>query len=463
MLAWKSPSQSRLLSSTTGVSQKPGESVPESHIDPASGKSAGFRSRLFLAVVVALVIRLAVVAFLYPEQLDPRDDHWRFGYEAGRLARSIATGKGFASPLYEDTGPSAWMTPAYPYIVAGFFRVFGVYTKAAALALLSFNALVSALTCIPVFFIAKRSFGEQVAKWSAWTWAFFPYGIYFPAERIWETWLATLLLCLLFQIVFKLEETDRLSAWIGTGLLWGLAGLTSAVVLTVAPFLHAWVDYRRHLKGKNWLGPTIVCTLAGAAICSPWFLRNYAVFHRFIPFRDNTGIVLRLGTKGRSDYWGPYELGPWHNSAEWQEFKDRGEIRYMDHKVEEAVAFIKSNPSWYAWTSFRRMVFIWTGYWSLEPEYLQQEEMDPYNIPVCTSLTLLAFLGLYRAFRRRNPRMLPYLITIIVFPAMYYFTSPEFYYRRPIDPILVVLAVYAVASRRTWLKSPLRDSDCSSG
>jgi 4-amino-4-deoxy-L-arabinose transferase-like glycosyltransferase len=451
MLAGKSPFQSRLLASITDSAQKPGEStVSESHVDPAPGKSRSFRSRLFLAVIVALVIRLAVVAFLYPEQLDPRDDHWRFGYEAGRIAKSIANGKGFASPLYEDTGPSAWMTPAYPYIVAGFFRVFGVYTKTAALALLSFNALVSALTCIPVFFIAKRSFGKQVAKWSAWTWALFPYGIYFPAERIWETWLATFLLCLLFQIVFKLEETDRLSAWIGTGLLWGLAGLTSAAVLTVAPFLYAWVAYRRHLQRRDWMRPTIVCTLAGAAICSPWFIRNYAVFHRFIPFRDNAGIVLRLGTKGRSDYWGPYELGPWHNSAEWQEFKDRGEILYMDHKVEESVAFIKSNPSWYVWTSFRRMVFIWTGYWSLEPGYLQQEEMDPYNIPVCTSLTLLAILGLHRAFRRRIPGMLPYLIVIVVFPAMYYFTSPEAYYRRPIDPLLVVLAVYAVASRRTW-------------
>jgi 4-amino-4-deoxy-L-arabinose transferase-like glycosyltransferase len=424
-------------------------SAPESGVDPASGKSEGYRSRLLLAVIVALVIRLAVVALLYPEQLDPRNDHFPFAYEAGRIARSIANGKGFASPLYEDTGPSAWMTPVYPYIIAGFFRVFGVYTKTAALALLAFNSLLSALTCIPIFFITKRSFGERIAKWSAWTWAFFPYGVYFPAERIWETWLATLLLCLLFQIVLQLEETDRVSAWIGTGLLWGLAGLTSAVVLTVAPFLHLWVAYRRHLRGRNRLGPTMVCMLAGAAICSPWFVRNYVVFHRFIPFRDNMGIVLRLGTKGRSDYWGPYELGPWHSAAEWQEFKDRGEIRYMDHKAEEGVAFIKSNPGWYAWTSFRRMVFLWTGYWSLEPGYLQEEEMDPYNIPFCTALTLLAILGLQRAFRRRIPGMLPYLIVIVVFPAMYYFTSPEAYYRRPIDPLLVVLAVYAVASWRT--------------
>src|SRR5208283_5145412 len=52
-----------------------------------------------------------------------------------------------------------------------------------------------------------------------------------------------------------------------------------------------------------------------------WFIRNYEVFHRIIPFRDNMGMVLRLGTKGTTSHWAPYELGPWHNDAEWNEFK----------------------------------------------------------------------------------------------------------------------------------------------
>jgi hypothetical protein len=165
------------------------------------------------------------------------------------------------------------------------------------------------------------------------------------------------------------------------------------------------------------------------------------VFHRFIPLRDNMGIVLRLGTKGKSDYWGTYELGPWDSPAEWQEFKDRGEIQYMDHKVEEAFSFIQVNRQWYAWTAMRRAIFIWTGYWSLDRSYLQQEEWDPYNIPFCSSLTLLAGIGLYQGFRRRIPQMLPYAMTLVIFPAIYYITSPEFYYRRPIDPLLVTLAV----------------------
>jgi hypothetical protein len=115
----------------------------------------------------------------------------------------------------------------------------------------------------------------------------------------------------------------------------------------------------------------------------------------------------------------------------------------MDHKVSEAFSFVQLHPQWYVWTTIRRAIFIWTGYWSLDRSYLQQEEWDPYNIPFCSALTLLAGVGLYKGFRWRIPQILPYAMTVVLFPSIYYITSPEFYYRRPIDPLLLTLAVSA--------------------
>jgi len=66
-----------------------------------------FTRKYILMVLVALVIRLAVVAFLYPERLNPDRDHWRFAGETGRIARSIVEGRGFSSPLHSNTGPTA--------------------------------------------------------------------------------------------------------------------------------------------------------------------------------------------------------------------------------------------------------------------------------------------------------------------------------------------------------------------
>jgi hypothetical protein len=395
-------------------------------------------------VMVALAIRLLVMVLLLPEQLDPQRDHWHFGYEAGRIARSIVQGRGFSSPLFGDTGPTAWMTPVYPYLVAGVFKLFGIYTKASAVVLLSLNALMSALVCILAFRIARVSFGDRVAKWSGWAWAFCPYAIYFPVERIWETWLATLLLCLLFLITLNLGDENKFRNWVVFGLLWGLAALTSPALLSVLPFLAGWVIYRRQRRGQPWFTANLVAAIAFIAVLSPWFIRNYEVFDRVVPFRDNMGIVLRLGTRGNTSYWGPYELGPWHNEQEWNEFKQLGELAYFDKKKQQALEFIRAHPAWYVWTSFRRALFLWTGYWSLDRDYLKQEPLDPPNILFCTTLTVLALLGLRRALRADCAGALPYALVLVSFPLIYYITSPEVYYRRPIDPFLVILAVAAV-------------------
>jgi 4-amino-4-deoxy-L-arabinose transferase-like glycosyltransferase len=408
-------------------------------------------------VLTALAIRSVVMVFLLPEQLDPSRDHWHFGYETGRIARSIVQGRGFSSPLFAETGPTAWMSPVYPYIVAGVFKVFGIYSTASAVVLLSLNALTSALTCIPIFFIARRTFGERAAKWAGWGWVFFPYAVYFPVERIWETWLSTFLLTLLFLFALHLEdrsEEDRFEAglawrnWIGFGLLSGVAALTSPVILSALPLLGGWICYRLHRRRQAWFRPAAFAALAFILLVSPWFIRNYETFHRFIPFRDNMGMVLRLGTRGATIHWAPYNLGPWHNDAEWSQFQHLGELGYMEKERKQAVEFIGAHPGWYAWTTLRRAIYMWTGFWSFDPGYLAQEPLDPPNIFLCSIFTALALAGLWRAFRFEPAIAVLFALVLISFPAIYYITSPEVYYRRPIDPLIVILAGSVVSARK---------------
>src|SRR6266478_3611251 len=89
--------------------------------EPITGEakaSNDARGSLFWMVVVALLLRLVVMSFLYPERTDPARDHWRLGGEAGRIARSIAQGEGFSNPLFGKTGPTAWLAPVFPYLLA---------------------------------------------------------------------------------------------------------------------------------------------------------------------------------------------------------------------------------------------------------------------------------------------------------------------------------------------------------
>ena len=397
-------------------------------------------------VVVAFAIRLAVVAFLYPERLNPDRDHWRFAGETGRIARSIVQGRGFSSPLHADTGPTAWMTPLFPLLLAGVFKVFGVYTKASAIAMLSLDCLFSALTCIPVFLIARKKFGERTAIAAGWTWAFFPYAIYFSADFIWATTLTTLLVALIFLTALHLEETDSWRTWAGFGVLCGVSALTDPVVLPVAVPVAAWMAFRLWRQRMHWISPGAAAVFAFVLVVSPWFVRNYRAFHTFIPFRDNVGLELYVGNQGQTWHFAPGGFHPSDTPREWAEFQQLGELRYMQRKREQAVSYIRANPLSFIGLSARRALYMWTNFWSFSRRYLQAEPADPFNILLCTTLTALALIGLWRAYRRNPDLAAPFAIALFCFPIVYYFTHPEDYYRRPVDPIFVVLAAYAVAS-----------------
>jgi hypothetical protein len=111
---------------------------------------------------------------------------------------------------------------------------------------------------------------------------------------------------------------------------------------------------------------------------------------------------------------------------------------------DKADAFIRTHHHWYAVVTVRRVVFFWSHFWCLRHYYLEQEPDDPVNVVFNTIFTLLTLIGLWRAFRVNRPVAVLYGLVLLFFPAMFYFTHVEVYYRRQIDPMMVVLAVYGV-------------------
>jgi len=404
--------------------------------------SSPVRTRQYVVMVfMALAIRLAVIPFTYRNWMEPFVlEHWAFGL----IARSIASGHGFGSP-FAETGPSALLPPMYCYLLAGIFKVFGIETKSSVLAALSLNSLFSALICIPVFLFARRAFGDHVAKWAGWGWVFSPYGIYYGADWAWSTCLLTLELTCLFLYAWRLENTCRRGEWPIFGALCGMAALTEPVALSVLPLLALWTLYRRSRLNRPWKVQMFAAAIAGVAVLAPWLVRNYELFHRFIPVRSGFGLELYIGNNGYSTRWVNSNLHPNHNDAELAEYERVGEIAYMDHKLRQATNFIRIHPAWFAWMTLRRGVYTWTGYWSFERTYLKDEPLDPVNIPVQTTLTGIGLWGLWRVFQRNPSLGVRFAIVLLFFPLPYCISHPETYYFRPLDPLIVVLAAVAVA------------------
>src|SRR6266849_5774900 len=123
-------------------------------------------SVLFI-VLIAFLLRLAVITIGHTYRITLRRDHFQYGWEMGRLARSIATGQGFSSPTDVPSGPSAWAPPLYPYLLAGVFKLFGVYSALSAWVILTFNSVFSVLTCLTLYRIGERVYGAAMCVLAA--------------------------------------------------------------------------------------------------------------------------------------------------------------------------------------------------------------------------------------------------------------------------------------------------------
>src|SRR5947209_5471598 len=166
---------------------------------------AHVRTSLFWMVVIAFCLRVAWIIVGHTYKFKSTENNFGFGWEMGRIGAAVASGRGFSDPFGAPTGPTAWESPLYPYVIAGVFRVFGIYSRASAFVLLSINSLFSALTCIPIFLIARRMFSEKVAVGAVWTWALLPYVMYWCTRWLCETSLSALLLAVIFWLVLTME------------------------------------------------------------------------------------------------------------------------------------------------------------------------------------------------------------------------------------------------------------------
>ncbi len=173
-----------------------------------------------LIVLVALGVRIAFavsqVRKISPSVLATVP----FQTETGHIAYSIAVGKGYSSPYERDTGPTAYMPPVYPLLVAALFKIFGIYSRAAFFAAISLNILFSAAVCVPLFYTGKRIGGLAAACLAAWMWALFINAIIIPFEWIWDTSLAALLVTTMLWATLEVVESRRWSDWSAYGILW---------------------------------------------------------------------------------------------------------------------------------------------------------------------------------------------------------------------------------------------------
>jgi 4-amino-4-deoxy-L-arabinose transferase-like glycosyltransferase len=387
-----------------------------------------------------------------------------YGYEAGRIAESIASGRGFSSPLGSvQTGATAWLCPIFPYLMAAVFRVCGIFTLASLLAIQVLNCAFASLTVFPIHAIAKRSFGapyespyqkpwqNNVALLASWLWVILPSALHTPVADIWDTSLTGLLFALIFWSTLAIREEQSALRWASYGALWAVGVLTNASMLSVFPFFIGWLVFSKREASAGRLARVALSVFVLALLLMPWAIRNHRALGERLPLRSNFGLELWLGNNPAGNDVNSFALHPFQNPLEASRFKSLGEIEYMKQKEHEAIAFMRANPGATLHLVARRVALYWFAVsdrprfdWSTAPRYVR------YLVLPNLLMILFAWFGAPTALRRSRPGAMLFVLALLVFPIPYYITHALVRYRFPLDPILAILGVYGVLSAPPW-------------
>jgi 4-amino-4-deoxy-L-arabinose transferase-like glycosyltransferase len=407
---------------------------------PVNGHLTRVLTSLWLIVLVAAGLRFGY-AWYEQRTIAAEILRGRLQTETGNIAYSLATGKGFSSPWRRPSGPTAQVAPAYPVLLAGIYKVFGMETLGSFFAAASMNILFSVAACVPIFYAGKRIAGAAVASAAAWFWAVLPNALALPVNWIWDTSLSALLVAGLLWATLWVAESPRSRNWWAYGLLWGFALLTNPAIGSLLPFLIGWAAWRSSGSVLPRLRRMAIAAGCAVLCCLPWTVRNYVAFHKFIPMRSALGFALYLQNNDNYDDhpkpW-PYNVT---REREYYRFFRIGESAFMDEEMHKALGFILSHPRTELRLCTYRLVSFWTG--SPEPlhDFRAADSLFLRAVFVSGFLLVLGTLsGLAILYRKYHGFFFPVASFPVIYPLIYYVTSGQLRYRHPLDPVLVVLS-----------------------
>jgi hypothetical protein len=345
------------------------------------------RLRRAQAVIVCAVIFFAAATVRLLSFQDVRGDLDRKGAMLKDLInpywketeRILREGRLLFPLEYPDSGDARMILhpPGYPIALAVIFKASGDYDS-----LLRRTQLIQiACDCVAavlVFLIAAELLPLAVAVIAGSLVAASPHLSFYS---LWLTpdSLAALPVLAAVYLIIRATKRPRLTTVIAAGVMVGLSCWLRSNAMLLAPFLAA-VGAAVIKTGGRW---KYAAALAASAmiVISPITIRNWVVFHRFIPLSLGAGITLIEGIadydKGGRFGMPGFDVEVKEKDAEWYGRREYAENVWTPDGIERdrgrfarGLEVVRSNPAWFAGVMLRRAAFM-----------LRYNDSRPYEWP----------------------------------------------------------------------------------
>ena len=183
-----------------------------------------------------------------------------------------------------------------------------------------------------------------------------------------------------------------------------------------------------------------MCVLAAGLMVSPWLVRNYAVFGKFVFVRDNLPLEMHMANNDQSTGLWTRSEHPGNDPEAMRRFQELGEIRFMDEKQQQLRDFIREHPAEFFRFTLNRFIYFWIG-----PP--QADIVAGYDLMVARHLmfilpAIFAFAGLWLTLKKRMRGGFLLACCLLIYPLPYYLVNPFPRYKHAIEPEMILLAVF---------------------
>jgi hypothetical protein len=252
--------------------------------------------------------------------------------------------------------------PGYSLLMAGVFSLWGNSNSAVRLT----QIICDAWSAVMVFLIALELLNTVIALIAGWLAALSPH---FAFYSLWLSpdSLPVLPILVAVYLVIQASKRPRLLTVIAAGAMVGVSCWLRANALMLAPFLAVVVAILVSRDKRLRYGLALVA--ATVVVIAPITIRNWVLFHRFIPLSIAGGenLVVGIGDfdkEGRfgmptSDAEAALKDAEWHNRPEYAnglwspDGIDRDQYRYG-----RGLKVIGAHPFWFASVMIRRAAFM---------------------------------------------------------------------------------------------------------
>lgn len=217
---------------------------------------------------------------------NPNNDDVKFIRSAWTLAQ---TGN---YTYHRPPNPTVFMMPGAPFTLAFLTIIFGKFGSLTAFRIV--QAILQTLSLFLVFFIARKIFNSKVGVIAVIINFFYFVDIWVSNLILTETFFKFFVLLLVYLSLYAVEE-KKIKYYVPAGIAWGLATLYRPTIATFPIVILIMWLFRKY-SFKDIIKYTVVVALIFCTILSPWWIRNYRIFNRFIPLTLATGNPMLQGT-----------------------------------------------------------------------------------------------------------------------------------------------------------------------